>query len=156
MLQVSYQALIARDAVEPQVLVDGSFAETVSTRQRLDSVWARWDEETVPTVEVELRGVEDAALAVASFVDTSQIRGRVSDAAKRPTARSTRPHEDVERLPSDVASLAHEVRRIAANRSDDDESTLSLADLSQHVGRPVAKLRADLEAISDASSLDLY
>jgi hypothetical protein len=74
MLRSSYQALIARDAVEPLLLVDGSLAEHAATRQRADGVWLRWDTPTgEEVVEVDAATMARAASALGDVVDLSDI-----------------------------------------------------------------------------------
>lgn len=73
MLLNSYQALIARDAVEP-LLVNGSLAELAATRQRADGVWLRWDSLTDADSQIELDvpTLQDAAAAIDAVVDASE------------------------------------------------------------------------------------
>jgi hypothetical protein len=74
MLLNSYQALIARDAVEPALLVNGSLAELAATRQRADGVWLRWDSLTDADSQIELDvpTLQDAAAAIDAVVDASE------------------------------------------------------------------------------------
>lgn len=158
MLGVSYQALIARDAAEPPLLVDGSLAEEASTRQRQDSVWARWDSPStgLDVVTVNSSFVDDAAELAAGLVDTTQVRGRSAPEGFDKRAKVSRVDSgDHEVVPREVAELAGAIRQLALHR-DEGASDLTVGDLSRHVGLPVSKVRANLQAISDASSLDLY
>lgn len=74
MLLNSYQALIARDAVEPALLLNGSLAELAATRQRADGVWLRWDSITDADnqTELDVPTLHDAAAAIDAVVDASE------------------------------------------------------------------------------------
>ena len=74
MLRGSYQALVARDAVEPELLVDGSLAEQAATRQRPDGVWLRWDTPTdeFDVVEVDSAVMAQVASAIGNVVDLGE------------------------------------------------------------------------------------
>jgi hypothetical protein len=82
MLHASYQALLARDATEPELLAEGTLAELAATRLRGDSMWARWDSpsQAPERVHVAPSTMTEAVTALEGIVDISEVRNSLATA----------------------------------------------------------------------------
>jgi hypothetical protein len=142
MLYASYQAVIARDTYEQNLIAEGSLAERAASRLRLDGAWARWDsleEFPEPVDDLDETLADDAAQAIFELIAIDDLAG---DLGPDPTPLSSESL-DIARYLTDVA---------AQERTGGSRHKIAIGDLSRQIGLPVAKVRRDLQAISEAST----
>ncbi len=146
MLYNSYQAVIAHDAYERTLIADGSIAERAASHLRLDGAWTRWDtldEEPEPAIAADPSLVDSAARAISDLLVTDELTG---DAAAEPG-----------NLSSESIKMARYLTEIADQEqgSGTAASKMDLTSFSRQMNLPVSKVRRDLRAIGEASSIEL-
>jgi len=146
MLYASYEAVIARNAHERQLIAEGSIAERAASQLRLDGAWARWDtleDEPAAVTPVDPTLVDAAAQAVSQLIVTDELG----------VDQFTEPIS----LSSVSVDLGRYLTEMASEESRGEErDKIDVSELSRQVGLPVSKVRKSLRAISDASTTRPY
>jgi hypothetical protein len=168
MLRSSYQAVIARDSVEPTLLEDGSLAELVASRQRADGVWLRWDTPTEEAgIEVDTASIARAASVLGDLVNLSELFPKRRTLAQQESEINLESGPEEASLGStdwfdlnlpaepdtapglmsqEVTDLAAMLSRMAEHGAD--SGPVSVGNLSRQLGLPLSTVRAGLVEIA--------